>query len=52
MFNSKYDAWQLANEFQSNWETKEEQVCFLPGPVQNTDCHCQLIWLVLAQYVM
>lgn len=25
MFNSKYDAWQLANEFQSNWKTKAEQ---------------------------
>jgi len=25
MFNSKYDAWQLGNEFQSNWVTKEEQ---------------------------
>ena len=25
MFNSKYDAWQLANEFQSNWATKSEQ---------------------------
>jgi hypothetical protein len=25
MFNSKYDAWQLGNIFQSNWETKEEQ---------------------------
>lgn len=25
MFNSKYDAWQLGNEFQSNWATKEEQ---------------------------
>jgi hypothetical protein len=24
-FNSKYDAWQLGNEFQSNWVTKEEQ---------------------------
>ena len=26
MFNSRFDAWQLANEFQSNWETTEEQV--------------------------
>jgi hypothetical protein len=25
MFNSKYDAWQLGNEFQSNWLTKAEQ---------------------------
>merc|ERR1711988_1414458 len=25
MFNSKFDAWQLANEFQTSWETKEEQ---------------------------
>ena len=25
MFNSKYDAWQLGNEFQSNWQTKAEQ---------------------------
>lgn len=25
MFNSKFDAWQLANEFQSNWVTKAEQ---------------------------
>ena len=25
MFNSKYDAWQLGNEFQSNWATKAEQ---------------------------
>ena len=25
MFNSKYDAWQLGNEFQSNWATKPEQ---------------------------
>jgi len=25
MFNSKYDAWQLGSEFQSNWQTKAEQ---------------------------
>eukprot|EP00937_MAST-01D_sp_MAST-1D-sp2_P006165 g6165.t1 len=25
MFNSKYDAWQLANEFQSGWATADEQ---------------------------
>eukprot|EP00039_Didymoeca_costata_P013171 m.196175 g.196175 ORF g.196175 m.196175 type:complete len:428 (-) comp15696_c0_seq2:106-1389(-) len=25
MFNSKYDAWQLGNIFQSSWETKAEQ---------------------------
>ena len=25
MFNSKYDAWQLGNEFQSAWTTKDEQ---------------------------
>ena len=25
MFNSKYDAWQLGNEFQSNWVTADEQ---------------------------
>ena len=25
MFNSKYDAWQLGNEFQSKWATKAEQ---------------------------
>lgn len=25
MFNSKYDAWQLGNEFQSDWKTKAEQ---------------------------
>ena len=25
MFNSKYDAWQLGNEFQSTWTTKAEQ---------------------------
>ena len=25
MFNSKYDAWQLGNEFQSSWATKAEQ---------------------------
>ena len=25
MFNSKYDAWQLGNEFQSSWQTKDEQ---------------------------
>jgi len=25
VFNSKYDAWQLANEFQSAWTTKAEQ---------------------------
>eukprot|EP00040_Diaphanoeca_grandis_P040057 m.261103 g.261103 ORF g.261103 m.261103 type:complete len:434 (-) comp41304_c0_seq1:368-1669(-) len=25
MLNSKYDAWQLANEFQSSWATKAEQ---------------------------
>merc|ERR1719221_598699 len=25
MLNSKYDAWQLGNEFQSNWATKAEQ---------------------------
>lgn len=25
MFNSKYDAWQLGNEFQSDWTTKDEQ---------------------------
>jgi hypothetical protein len=25
MFNSKYDAWQLGCEFQSNWATKAEQ---------------------------
>ena len=25
MFNSKYDAWQLGNEFQSNWATPAEQ---------------------------
>eukprot|EP01043_Picozoa_sp_COSAG02_P015244 COSAG02_NODE_644_length_18993_cov_6.626389_20_plen_339_part_00 len=25
MFNSKYDAWQLGNIFQSDWETKAEQ---------------------------
>ena len=25
VFNSKYDAWQLQNEFQSDWETKAEQ---------------------------
>lgn len=25
MFNSKYDAWQLSNEFQSDWTTKAEQ---------------------------
>eukprot|EP00939_MAST-03C_sp_MAST-3C-sp1_P000133 g133.t1 len=25
VFNSKYDAWQLANEFQSSWTTKAEQ---------------------------
>jgi len=25
MFNSKYDAWQLNSEFQSNWITKAEQ---------------------------
>ena len=25
MFNSKYDAWQLGNEFQSNWATQAEQ---------------------------
>ena len=25
MFNSKYDAWQLGNEFQSQWTTKAEQ---------------------------
>ena len=25
MFNSKYDAWQLGNIFQSTWETKEQQ---------------------------
>ena len=25
VFNSKYDAWQLANEFQSTWTTKAEQ---------------------------
>ena len=25
MFNSKYDAWQLGSEFQSNWATKAEQ---------------------------
>ena len=24
-FNSKYDAWQLGSEFQSNWKTKAEQ---------------------------
>jgi hypothetical protein len=24
-FNSKYDAWQLGNEFQSKWPTKVEQ---------------------------
>merc|ERR1719446_2024922 len=25
MFNSKYDAWQLGNEFQSSWQTAAEQ---------------------------
>lgn len=25
MFNSRFDAWQLANEFQSHWNTAEEQ---------------------------
>ena len=25
VFNSKYDAWQLANELQTNWQTKQEQ---------------------------
>lgn len=25
MFNSKYDAWQLASEFQSQWTTRAEQ---------------------------
>merc|ERR1719267_70213 len=25
VFNSKYDAWQLGNEFQSKWTTKAEQ---------------------------
>eukprot|EP00440_Ansanella_granifera_P019850 gb/GFBE01021564.1/.p1 GENE.gb/GFBE01021564.1/~~gb/GFBE01021564.1/.p1 ORF type:complete len:442 (+),score=98.20 gb/GFBE01021564.1/:1-1326(+) len=25
MFNSKYDSWQLGNEFQSKWDTKAEQ---------------------------
>jgi len=25
VFNSKYDSWQLGNEFQSGWTTKEEQ---------------------------
>ena len=25
VFNSRFDAWQLANEFQSDWETKDEQ---------------------------
>jgi hypothetical protein len=25
VFNSKYDAWQLGSEFQSNWKTKAEQ---------------------------
>jgi hypothetical protein len=25
MFNSKYDAWQLGSEFQSDWSTKAEQ---------------------------
>jgi hypothetical protein len=25
MFNSKYDAWQLANELQTQWKTKDEQ---------------------------
>ena len=25
MFNSKYDGWQLQNEFQSNWQTADEQ---------------------------
>ena len=25
MFNSKYDAWQLGNEFQSNWATPVKQ---------------------------
>lgn len=25
MFNSKYDSWQLSNEFQSDWKTKVEQ---------------------------
>ena len=29
MFNSKYDAWQLGSEFQSNWVTK---VCSPPAP--------------------
>jgi hypothetical protein len=25
VFNSKYDAWQLANELQTKWTTKAEQ---------------------------
>merc|ERR1712110_104456 len=25
MFNSKYDAWQLGNELQTSWKTKQEQ---------------------------
>jgi hypothetical protein len=25
MFTYRYDAWQLGNEFQSNWATKAEQ---------------------------
>lgn len=29
MFNSKYDAWQLGNIFQSDWETQEEQKAVL-----------------------
>lgn len=29
MFNSKYDAWQLANELQTEWKTKAEQEAVL-----------------------
>jgi len=40
MFNSRFDAWQLANEFQSNWETAEEQVrCFFVLKLPASQCN-------------
>ena len=37
MFNSKYDAWQLGSEFQSNWKTKPEQDG-VSTPPQSASC--------------
>merc|ERR1712066_85540 len=52
MFNSKYDSWQLENELQTEWKTKETQIAVLQygndfmaqfSPVRNNVKHGAMI---------